>query len=109
MGRLPDIDETTLSAEQRAVYDQILRARPYARAVRCVVAQRRALRKHAQAPGDVCFTSKTRRTVARVDDSDFCAFGYRTVRLVYTRAPRAQVRYLTRDHPSHSRGAHARV
>ena len=31
MGRLPDIDETTLSAEQRAVYDQILRARGHMR------------------------------------------------------------------------------
>ena len=44
MGRLPEIDESKLSSEQRRIYDGIIRgAWPYARAVRGLVAQRRAL------------------------------------------------------------------
>jgi 4-carboxymuconolactone decarboxylase len=31
MGRLPDIDETSLSSDQRAIYDQIMRARGHMR------------------------------------------------------------------------------
>ena len=59
MGRLPDIDEATLSSDQRRIYDEITRVRGQVRGPFAVWLRNPELAEYTlRLQGPVCFTGK---------------------------------------------------